>query len=145
MLYQLFVTSSGSPDVTQLRVLIHSLADALLRPKDISEHPVSCPTDQMLFIASLVKDGYRSATYLFRLCSKLDFCFRSILLHIARLHLNGSEEYVSHSSALDLDCNIVDVDIEEEEEEEEIQDADIPNETDEVEDAGVNGMSFWVI
>jgi hypothetical protein len=123
-LYDLFITSKGSPDIRQLQRLLHSLSDALLRPKDISEHPVSCPTDQMLFIASLAKNGrYRSAAHVYRLCSRLEHCFRCILLHVARLHNAGSGEHFPYTTEIGHGDETNDV-------EDEVQDEIEPQEPD---------------
>lgn len=94
-LYGLFIQSKGDPSMEVLTQAMHRLFDALLRPDSLSEDVIACPTDQMLFLSNLLSDGrYRLASAVTSLCSALQFCFRSVLIQIARLQAISCKLYV---------------------------------------------------
>lgn len=105
-LYNLFIETRGKPDIPDLRRLQHNLFDALLRAKGLSEHAVACPTDQMLFLRSIIPDGgYHGASTVTNVCCFLTFCFRSILVHISRLLSEQRTEYSPYERQKDATCD----------------------------------------
>jgi hypothetical protein len=94
-LYSLIIKTRGHPEKSELMTSAHALFDALLRPKTLSEDKLACPTDQMIFLVSILAGGrFRTARTTVNYCSGLQFCFRCIMIHIARLDCIGSDRYV---------------------------------------------------
>lgn len=75
------------PDLDQLRILSHALATSLLKASLDVTRKISCPTDVYLCILALTPDGswHPNANVLTKACSALQYAFRSILLHDARI------------------------------------------------------------
>jgi hypothetical protein len=97
-LYELFIKTKGSPELNDFYPLQHRLCDTLLRAKNLSEDPVGCPTDQMLFITALLgPNRYRPASSITSVCAQLQFCFRSILIHVVRLDAEEMDQYTPFS------------------------------------------------
>lgn len=97
-IYHLFIRTKGCPDISDLQRSRHRLLDTLLRPRTVSEDVIGYPTDQMLFLSSLLTGGrYRIAGCLASTCAKLQFCFCSILVHVARLSAEHLDDYVPFS------------------------------------------------
>jgi hypothetical protein len=102
-LRQLFLASKGSPDKKALMSLLHAAFDALLRPSDhLPEVPVACPTDQALLLIALVDQGrhFISARALQSECVALQWCFRAILIQVARLKHAGLTRYMPDKEVL---------------------------------------------
>jgi hypothetical protein len=97
-LYDLFIKTKGSPELNDFYPLQHRLCDTLLRAKNLSEDPVGCPTDQMIFITALLgPNRYRPASSITAVCAQLQFCFRSILIHVVRLDAEEVDQYTPFS------------------------------------------------
>lgn len=94
-LYNLLVQDEGASDIIRLRQVKHTLYDALLQSAISSDEAIVCPTDQMLFLASILPDGrYCLPTQLMGLGTSLTLCFRCIFMHAARLHIQGIDQYL---------------------------------------------------
>jgi hypothetical protein len=99
-LHSLLIKTEGPLELNALHPIQHRLCDALLRTENLSDDPIACPTDQMIFIASLLgRNRYRTANSIISICAQLQFCFRSILIHVVRLKADGTDQYSPFSSA----------------------------------------------
>lgn len=80
---------NGSTDPEHINLLheaLHLLLSSLLRPKDLdNEANISCPTEQIIFLASLTKDGFKTAASVKSLCCRMQFGFRIIYVHLIRM------------------------------------------------------------
>lgn len=93
--YKLLVEPEGASDLTRLRQVKHMLYDTLLRSARSSDKAIACPTDQMLFLASILPDGrYCLPTQLMSLGGALHLSFRCIFMHSARLHIENIDLYL---------------------------------------------------
>lgn len=104
-LYTLFIVKEGSPLLDELNQALHKLFDSLLRPQKLSEMAVGCPTDQAIFLASILSKNrikshddsdYRTASYVAELCCSLCFGFRGIFSHIIRLLAAGHNIFIPY-------------------------------------------------
>lgn len=92
-LYSL-LESKEQHDLIELLPLKHRLYDALLRCSISADDPISCPTDQMLFLSSVRPYGnYCIPSELAALVTWLRLCFRCTFMHIGRLSVDGQEHY----------------------------------------------------
>ena len=92
-LYDILVKTKGSPPCHFLRRALHKLFESLLCPTALRDGHLVCPTEVYLFLASLSENGYCSARYIRKQCCKIQFCFRIIYIHIARLEAEQLGEY----------------------------------------------------
>lgn len=139
-----FLETRGSPDLVQLREQMHLAFDSLLRCRDLEEVRMGSPTDQVLFLLSLVGEGhFISSNRLQSLCSALQFCFRCILVQIARLRSVNSTSYLpwvhpsygeSHDGVAVMDEDIEDV------YENDSADEDLPSDFEAAENQSTSGM-----
>lgn len=89
-----WLESKEQHDLSKLLQLKHRLHDALLRCSMSADDPISCPTDQMLFLSSVLPDGnYCIPGELVALVAWLRLCFRCTFAHIGRLSVDGQEHY----------------------------------------------------
>ncbi|GLB45400.1 hypothetical protein LshimejAT787_2200630 [Lyophyllum shimeji] len=93
-LRNLFLESKGQPDIEKMRKLMHAAFDYLLRPPHLEDTLMACPTDQVLFLMCLVDgENFSSAHGLQGLCAGLQYSFRCVMVHIARLRSTGETSY----------------------------------------------------
>jgi hypothetical protein len=120
-LYDLLLTLNGKKHHKRLSQSLHQLLNVLLCPQDIGDADIACPTDQLLFLASLTDNGYKTASVLKSLCCKMQFCFRIIYFHTVRMEAyqlptyepfkpeQGSEKSIIEAKSMlifDLDAQI---------------------------------------
>lgn len=100
-------------DMDRLGTLFHNLADTLLRTTVPAAMKIAGPTDWTIFFAVLYADGtfHPGPAPLAVFCSKWQFVFRSIRLHIARLQLDHQTHY-SHPPVKEKEKETVYEDIE---------------------------------
>lgn len=104
-LYTLFIHTEGNPACAELNQTLHKFLDSLLRPQKLSEKAIGCPTDQAIFLASILSKGrvkseddsdYRTAAYVAGLCCHLCFGFRGIFSHIIRLLSESQDTFTPY-------------------------------------------------
>lgn len=94
-LQRLFLESKGQPNLEALRKHMHTAFYYLLAPPFLEEYLISSPTDQVLFLMSLVSHQYFIASNALQsLCSGLQYCFRCVVVHVARLKDCNMASYI---------------------------------------------------
>lgn len=89
-----FVHHQGEPVIQEMSKLMHSAFVALLCPPRLKDSPIACPTDQTLLLLALVGPGsFTPASSIMYHCAGLQYTFRCIMVHIARLKSSGLDEY----------------------------------------------------
>lgn len=90
----LILDKSGGRDLKDfIPRALHKLLVSLLCPQSLPETTMSCPTELLLFLTALTESGYLTAASVKGVCCKLQFDFRIIYLHTARLEAKGAEDY----------------------------------------------------
>jgi hypothetical protein len=92
-LYDVLEAIKGKNIDDYLPKALHQLLVTLLCPKTLHDVDFACPTEQFLFLASLTKNGYKTASSVKSLCCKMQFCFRVIYIHAVRLHAYQLPQY----------------------------------------------------
>jgi hypothetical protein len=92
-LYDLVLALKGKHH-KRLSQSLHRLLNVLLCPQVLEDAVFACPTDQLLFLASLTGTGYKTASAVKSLCCKMQFCFRIIYFHTVRMEAYQFPEYV---------------------------------------------------
>jgi hypothetical protein len=93
-LYDLVLALKGKHH-KRLSQSLHQLLNVLLCPQVLKDADFACPTDQLHFLASLTNNGYKTASVVKSLCcTKMQFCFRIIYFHMARMEAYQLPEYV---------------------------------------------------
>ncbi|KAF8060905.1 hypothetical protein FPV67DRAFT_1673739 [Lyophyllum atratum] len=93
-LRKLILHKEGNPDIGELRPLMHRTFVALLCPLELGTSKVTCPIDQALLLLALVGPGlFIRASALMYHSAGLQYTFRCVLIHIARLASVGAQSY----------------------------------------------------
>lgn len=131
LLYQMLCRVNGkfTPKAAgPIRQALHRLLNALTCPPTLGDDIIACPTEQALFLSSLTPELFKTASYVKSFCCKLQFVFRVIYIHSARLLSSKQENYIpflhkeeeeEELSTLDLLVNNEDLDQDLDDEEEE--------------------------
>lgn len=92
-LYDLIILCKGKLKSRTLTPVLHRLLGTVLQPPSLPDKDIACPTELMILVTSLTKTGFRTAASVKQLCCRLQFCFRIIYLHTARLDGFEFSEY----------------------------------------------------
>ncbi|KAF8879435.1 hypothetical protein CPB84DRAFT_1638779, partial [Gymnopilus junonius] len=92
-LHSILRALDGKPNNSHLPQALHRLLKSLLCPETLPDVSIGCPTDVFLFLASLSEEGFRPAASVKNLCCKIQFSFRIVYLHIARIVANDIGDY----------------------------------------------------
>ncbi|KDR67070.1 hypothetical protein GALMADRAFT_147495 [Galerina marginata CBS 339.88] len=92
-LFSVLKILDGKPKGNNIQIALHRLLKSLLCPESLPDVGIDCPTDVFLFLASLSGEGFRPAASVKNLCCKMQFNFRIVYLHVARIDANNGFDY----------------------------------------------------
>jgi hypothetical protein len=95
-LYRLFAEHAGEDIIPEdkLHWAMHNLLVTLLQPQGLGSRMVDCPTDQTLFLWTLLPNGqWRIPVHLQSLLAGFKFGFRCTAIHLARIEAHRQQSY----------------------------------------------------